>query len=130
MIDMDRQVIKERVLDILKQHVGPNNCIKKEALWSSATGDVIIPWRRIDQTRPLRSMIEALQRAGEPIAHKSGKGGGYFYADNPDDLTEEADWHHVRAMSSLRREKALRKITTPELLSQVALELNQEEPTQ
>lgn len=44
-------------------------------------------------------------------------------ATKPEEIEKEALWHHKRALSSLRREKALKKLSTKDLLRQVEIEL-------
>jgi len=123
MHDMDREELKEAVLKILKQHVDYDDCIKKEPLWSAVTGEVIIPKRRNDQTRPLRSIIAALQKDGHPICHRSGIYGGFFYSKEQKYVIKQAHRHHKSAMTHLRRKKHLLRINNKEVLKQVELDL-------
>jgi len=125
MPDMDRQELKEAVLNVLKQHDDYENCIKKEALWSTVTGELIIPKRRNDQTRPLRSIIESLQKDGHPICHRSGIYGGFFYSKEHKYVIKQAHRHHKCAMTHLRRKKHLLRINDKEVLKQVELDLKQ-----
>lgn len=116
MRDYDRPAIKARVAEIL----GTKEPITKEALWHCATNEVIVPWRRIDQTRLLRSIIAELQRDGMPVVHGRQ---GYYLATEDSDIEREARWHRSRAFASFRREQALRKITSQQLLLEYQNEL-------
>lgn len=127
MREMDRGELKYHVYAILQGHSGPEACITKEALWSRASGEAIIPWRRVNQTRLLRSLIAELQSEGVAVVHKSGTGGGYYLATDDIQIAQEAQWHHLRAMSHLKREKALRRMTAKELLQQLEIDLTAEE---
>lgn len=127
MREMDRGELKFRIYQLLQTHAGPAACITKEELWSQATGEVIIPWQRINQTRLLRSLIAELQREGLAVVHKSGRDGGYYLATDQAQIDQEAQWHHLRAMSHLRREKALRRLSNKELLQQIEIDLTTED---
>lgn len=124
MREIDRAEFKARVREILAQHVGPEECVSMYALYRAITGHPIIPGRKVNQTRLLRSIIAELQEDGEPIVHKSGPEGGYYSAETKAELEQEAAWFRKRALSAFRREKMLRRISNEELLRQYALELN------
>lgn len=127
MHEPDRDELKARAQKILEQHQGVNNCITMYQLYNAITGEPIIPRRRLDQTRVVRSLIAELQKEGCPIVHRAAGGGGYYYATNDAELDKEANWFRKRALSSFRRERALRKISTKKLLTQYELELATEE---
>ena len=120
--ELDYGELKNNVLNILKQYCGPDDCIKMAVLFYQATGENIIPARRYDQTRNVRSVICELRNEGSPIGNKSGKDGGYFMARNEKELQETVGAFHSRAMSSLRQEAALKRIPFGELLKQFELE--------
>ena len=124
-MEIDRAEMKQRVREILARHEGVDECISMYQLFYAITGDPIIPGRKVDQTRLIRSIIAELQQDGERIVHKSGGGGGYFTAASNDDIEQEAVWFRKRALSAFRRERMLRRIGTEELLRQYELELNE-----
>ena len=135
MLPTDRADLLARVQGLLQQCRGPQAAIRMVDLFALATGDVIIPGKRYDQTRILRSLVEQLRRDGCPIGHVSGTGGGYFWADDPADLDLTIRWFHQRALSSLRQERALRRVPFAQVLEQHALDfdaqpdpINHEEP--
>jgi hypothetical protein len=124
MREIDRAEFKARVREILACHVGPDECVSMYRLYQVITGHPIIPMRKVNQTRLIRSVIAELQEDGEPIVHKSGQEGGYYTAETKAELEQEAAWFRKRALSAFRREKMLRRISDEELLRQYALELN------
>lgn len=126
MNDGDREEIKKKVDELLKQHMGQDNCILMNEIFVRVTGGHIIPFRRYDQTRFIRSIIKELREAGRPIGIKSGHSGGYFTARNDEELESTIQTFHCRAMSSLKQEAALKRISFNELLEQYELELSQE----
>lgn len=91
-------------------------------LFARVTGETVIPWRRYDQTRVIRSIVKELRDDGYPIAN--GKG-GYYLATSVAALQATIDRYHQRAMSSLKTEAALRKIDPSGVIEQYRLELNQ-----
>lgn len=123
MRELDRGEMKQRVREILARHVGADECVSMYELYRTVTGHPIIPMRKVDQTRLIRSIIAELQEDGERIVHKSGGGGGYFTAAKNEDIEQEAAWFRKRALSAFRREKMLRRISSEELLKQYELEL-------
>lgn len=123
MREIDRAEFKARVREILAQHVGPDECVSMYRLYQAITGHPIIPMRKVNQTRLVRSVIAELQEDGEPIVHKSGPDGGYYTAEKKEEIEQEAAWFRKRALSAFRREKMLRRISNEELLRQYALEL-------
>ena len=110
----------------LKQHKGPENCVTMNELFVDATGSYIIPNRRYDQTRIIRSIVKDLREEGCPIGIKGGKSGGYFWARNDAELKSTIEKFHHRAMSSLQQEAALRRIPFNQLLLELEEEHNQE----
>lgn len=92
-------------------------------LFTRVTGQHIIPMRKYDQTRVVRSIVRELREDGHPIAN--GKN-GYYLATSTAALKPTIDKFHQRAMSSLKTEAALRKIDPSGVIQQYQLELNQE----
>lgn len=126
-VDVSRDELKKRIRDVLEGHEGPNNPITMTALHSAVTGEVIIPWRRYDQSRITRSLVEELRREGMPIAHKGGRNGGYYLARNEAELQQTIEWFHSRAMSSLKQEAALKRMSPNTVIEQYKIELQQEQ---
>lgn len=128
MIDMDRKELKRRVDELLQAHTGADDCVLMNEIFVTVTGSHIIPNRRYDQTRIIRSIIKELREDGKPIGIKAGSNGGYFTARNDEELESTIQLFHHRAMSSLRQEAALKRISFSELLEQYELELSEHQP--
>jgi len=124
MNDFDHVEIKHKINALLKKHVGPENCILMNEIFVQVTGSHIIPKRRYNQTRFIRSVIKELREAGCPVGIKAGSTGGYFTARNDAELESTIQMFHRRAISSLKQEAALKKITFNELLEQYEYELS------
>lgn len=120
--EQEREPLKNKIRAILETYQGPDNCITMTDLHARATGDAIIPWRRYDQTRSTRAIVEELRFDGCPIGNKGGKNGGYFWARNDAELKSTIQWFHERAMSGLAQEAALKRVSFGELLKQYQLE--------
>lgn len=109
---------------ILKRHRGPDDCISMDAIFQAITHEHIIPRRRYDQTRMIRGIVRRLRERGCPIGIKPTIGGGYFWAENPEQLEATINVFHGRGLSSLRQEAALKQCSFNELLRQYELELS------
>lgn len=121
MLPADRADLLARVQALLQQCRGPQAAIRMVELFALATGDVVVPGKRYDQTRIVRSLVDQLRRQGCPIAHGSN---GYFWADDPADLEPTIRWFHLRALASLRQERALRRVPFEQVLEQHQLDFD------
>ncbi|MDH4275639.1 MAG: hypothetical protein OEW08_11410, partial [Gammaproteobacteria bacterium] len=63
-MEQDRAELIRQTLAILQRHAGPEHAITMYELWTQITGHHLVPWRKVDQTRIVRSIIEQLRRAG------------------------------------------------------------------
>lgn len=111
----------------MQEHQGPDNCIKMDDLFCHVTGEHIIPYRRYDQTRIVRSLVKDLRREGCAIGNKAGKNGGYFLATTEEELEKTIKTLHSRALASLGQEAALKRVKVEHLLEQYRLEFNNQE---
>jgi len=127
MSDLSRSELKLKVDLLLQSHLSADNCILMNEIFVSVTGSHIIPNRRYDQTRIIRSIIKELREDGRPIGIKAGSNGGYFTAQNDEELESTILLFHHRAMSSLKQEAALKRISFSELLEQYELELSEKD---
>lgn len=122
--DEERNRISDGVLMELSQRHSEQDAITMAELFVKVTGDHIIPMRKYDQTRIIRSVIKQLREEGQPIADCSS---GYYMADSTAALQPTIDKFHHRAMSSLRTEAALKKIQPGSLIKQYELEITETE---
>lgn len=125
MADSDRDALKASLRALLEQCAGPDAAVTMTALFHTATGEPVIPGRRYDQTRVVRSLVEQLRREGCPIGVKGGPHGGYFWATDPAQLDPTIQVFHQRALSSLRQEAALKRMPFPGVLEQHRIEFEQ-----
>jgi len=123
MPEHDRDTLKQRLRALLERHQGPEHCITMTALHHAVTGETVIPWKRYDQSRLTRALVEELRREGAPIAHRAGGRGGYFWARSDAELADTVAWFHARALASLRQEAALKRIGLDALCAQLQMEL-------
>ena len=126
MDDLDRLEIKQQIDDLLKKHVGSDDCILMNEIYVEVVGGHIIPKRQLDQTRFIRTIVKELREAGRPIGIKGGNGGGYFTARSQEEVESTIKQFHGRAVSSLKQEAALKQISFNDLLEQYELELSQQ----
>lgn len=119
--------MKDRIREILKHHQGPDNCITMNNLYIKVTESFIVPFKRYDQTRVIRSLVKDLREEGTPIGNRSGIRGGYFWAQCDKELESTIAIFHERAFSSFKQEAALKRISIDELIEQYKLEINPQE---
>jgi hypothetical protein len=117
---LDRAQYREVVIDILSRHVGPDNPVTMYAIFTEALNTPVIPNKKVDQTRPLRSIIKQLRREGYAIAYNNH---GYYLATAEEHIEHTAAVFHKRALASLSQERSLKRCTTRDLLQQYELEL-------
>jgi len=122
-MQLDREQIKQRALEVLARHVGKYNAITMAELTGAVQRCQVTPSRRYDESRIVRSVVEQLRREGHPICHHNGKGGGYFLAATEAELDETARWFRQRAMSAFRQEASLKRISLTALVEQLHLDL-------
>jgi len=106
----------DAVLAVLQTCVGEAHGATAEQLVLAITGR----HSSADQRR-LRKVIEALRTAGHRIcAHPSR---GYYMAATDEELTRACSFLRERAMTSLRQECAMKRVSLPDLLGQLGLPL-------
>lgn len=114
-----------RLLGELTNHVGRDNAIGMGELYEIVFDE---PWaNRINDTRRLRQIITELRRQGRPIcSYCSSSGGGYYLARmRSSEMREYLERLRQRALKALVLEAKMRKMSLPELLGQLQLELHQ-----
>lgn len=119
----DREHLKHDIKNLIRQHVGPANAIKMVTVFVEVTGEIIIPWKRHEQTRPVRELVNQLRNEGCPIGSCRG---GYFWARDEKELDGTLAKLHTSAMTSLKTEAALKRISFSQLLKQYEIEFSAE----
>lgn len=106
----------DAVLAVLQTCVGEANGLTAEQLVHAVTG------RHVDaDKRRLRQIIEALSSAGHRVcAHPLH---GYYLAANDEELDRACVFLLGRAMTTLRRVSAMKRVALPDLYGQLGLPL-------
>lgn len=110
------QITPAQVLTALSHHKGKASGIHVRDLVSRITGQLI---NSEALERSVRKLVTDLRLEGHPIcAHPAT---GYFMAATAEELDETCNFLRSRAMSSLKAESRLRRISMAELLGQFSL---------
>lgn len=121
-IKMNKAEIKYKVLSILSTRVGRNKAINMVDLYTEVFGGP--PKTSISGTREIRKVVEMLRREGLPICSFRGKGeNGYYLAAAGVELEEYCRRLRREALKKLAMEAKLRKQTLPQLLGEIALNI-------
>lgn len=113
---------KLTVLGILSRHVGREKAIGMGELYEETFGE---PWHhRINDTRELRRIITELRDDGTPICSVSSPSSpGYYLAAAGSEERNYIDRLKGQAIRKLTRAAKIEKISLPELLGQMSLNL-------
>lgn len=112
------------VLGILTDHIGRENAIGMGELYSRAFGK---KWQhRINDTRKLRKIVTQLRFEGRAIGAVCGStGGGYYLARSRSELKDYFDRVEHEALKRLLMVSRMKKISLPERMNQLSLELGE-----
>jgi hypothetical protein len=109
---------EQAVLDVVRRHRGRAQAIGLDALAVSAG----ISERQVQHT--IASLIE---QHGQPIGSATMRPAGYYLIETADELAESLGQLTHRIISLARRIAALKQSTTPIVLNQLALEIEQDQ---
>lgn len=113
---------KYRLLAVITKHVGANRAISMERLYTEIYGEE--PSNLINSTRSIRKLIELTRREGIPICSLRKKNfHGYYLAGAGSELEEYCKRLRKEALKKLAMEARLRKITLPQLINELQLNL-------
>ena len=119
----EKEAYKLAILQVLTRHIGRNNAISMGRLYRLAIGEYADV---INDTRMMRQIITELRDGGNPICSTPAQsGGGYYLSSAGSELKDYCVQQRKRALKILTREAVLRKITVPELLGQIQMELTE-----
>ena len=111
-----------KILMVLSRHVGEEKAIDMGELYSRVFNEPYT--HKINHTRRLRTIITALRRKGVPIGSTAAKnGGGYYLVRAGSELDSYCGRLRRAALNKLSMEAKLRKISMPELLGQMQLNM-------
>lgn len=111
-----------KLLQVLAMHVGREHAIDMGDLYTRVFGRMVS--HKINDSRDIRKLITALRRKGIPIGSTSKRdGGGYYLVRASSELDEYCSALRKRALRALVMEARLRKMSMPELLGQMQMNL-------
>ena len=113
---------ENRLLKVMARHVGRGRAVGMGELYEQVYEKVYD--QRINDTRDLRKLITRLRGEGTPICSLSSTGGGgYYLASAGSELDDYCKRLRKKALKGLTQEAILRRLTLPELVGQIALNL-------
>ena len=114
-----------RLLEVLTLHVGEEKAIDAGELYSRVYDEKVT--NKINHTRAMRKLITALRRKGVPIGSTSAvNGGGYYLCRAGSEVTAFCDRLTRRALTTLGMVAKVKKLSMPELLGQMRMNLTTE----
>ncbi len=118
----ERGRLKARMLVILSKHIGKSNPIRMADLYREVFG--VEPRDSIQTTRIIRNFITELRREGVPVCSSmKSDNGGYYLSNSGSELDDYLKRLRGRALRALSMEAKLRKMTLPQLLGHIQLNL-------
>lgn len=114
-----------RLLMVLTGHVGREHAIGMDDLYTRVFHKPA--GHKINSTREVRKLVTALRQKGQPIGSVSStNGGGYYLIRAGSELDEYCSKLRQAALRKLVMEARLRKLSMPELLGQMQMNLGSE----
>ena len=125
--EIDTAENRNRLKSAMFDHVGEVNAISMTALYEAVFER---PWNdRINDTRALRHLITALREDGVPICSTSSQhGGGYYIAAAGSEFIDFLRKTERRALLILMRNARMKKVSLPEYLGQLKLDMEATAP--
>jgi hypothetical protein len=113
---------KVKLLMELSTHIGELNAIGMAVLYEKVFG---AEWsNKINDTRRIRTLITIMRREGIPICSVSAQnGGGYYLASAGSELISYLSRSERRALNILARNARIKRISLPEYLGQMKLNM-------
>jgi hypothetical protein len=121
-LQLQESQYRTMLLAELTSHIGQMHAIGMAELYETVYGEA---WQnRINDTRKLRTLITDLRREGVSICSvSSSSGGGYSLPAAGSELKGYLRNSKIRALRILARVSKIQKISLPELLGQMRLEM-------
>ena len=118
----DIETYKAKLMIVLSHHIGEHNIIGAGELYEQVFDK---EWNnKINDTRPLRTIVTALRNEGVPIGSRpSSNGGGYWLIGVGSEFADYRDRQKRRALKILARVAKMERKSLPELLGQMKLNL-------
>ena len=121
MTEQQKQRRITRILMIMSGHVGQDNKVGMGEFYEQVFEKTYA--HRINDTRPLRKLIDELQNDGSPIL---SDGDGYWWAATPSELERYCVRRRGSALRILKKESNMRKISMPELVGQLLIDFKKQ----
>lgn len=113
---------KNKVLQILVHHIGKPNSISMSMLYEQVFGKPCAD--KVNEARIIRKIVTDLRKDGAPICSDTDKeGGGYYLASAGSELEQYCMKLRIRALKILKLEATLRKMSLPELIGQLNINI-------
>lgn len=112
-------ISRNRLLEVLARHVGKDkgvhaiDLVKEMLVFQVPVADLPRHERRV------RELIEELRNEGSHICATPGD--GYYMASNDEELNATLEFLYSRAMSSLKKIAAMKRVSVPDLRGQLHL---------
>ena len=108
---MDDKALKDKVLEVLIQHIGREKAIDAGDLFERVFGE---KWtNKINCTRPLRLLIHDLRKCGAPIGSSNN---GYYLLRSDTELADYCRHIERNALGRLMQISRLKGISLPQYL--------------
>ena len=119
---VDPALYRGRLLAELTSHIGEHQAIGMAALYEAVFER---PWQdKINDTRALRKVVTDLRAEGVPICSSAAQeGGGYYLAAAGSELANYLRRSEIRALKILKRNARIKKISLPDYLGQMRLNM-------
>ncbi len=122
MTESEKQMARSRLLMLMPRHIGRSKSIGMGELYERVFGESYD--HRINDTKRLRKIVTELRNEGVPICSTSDRfGGGYYLASAGSELADFCEKLREQALRKLAMEAKIRKISLPELIGQLRLDL-------
>lgn len=119
------EAARQRLYALMIRHIGPEQKVGMGELYQEVFGR---PWaHRINDTRALRKLITDMRRDGMPVL---SDGGGYWLGASSSEINAYCERAKKRALAMLARISRMKKVSLPEYLGQMQLELEAGHDTQ
>jgi hypothetical protein len=120
--EAELEAARNRLLMTMMDHIGKTKAIGMGELFEQVFQE---SWNhRINDTRHLRKLITEIRQKGVPICSSTDRsGGGYWLSSVGSELETHCRKMRIRALSILKAEACMRKMTLAELFGQMQLEI-------
>lgn len=110
------------LLAVLVTHIGSHNAISMGALYTAVFGE---QWKNLaNDTRSIRKIVTEMRNKGVAIcSSKKRNTGGYYLASAGSELTDFLRRSETQAIRMLARNARIKKISLPDYMGQLRLEL-------